>query len=148
MKRFYIIIAFLFCLTSGAYAQSIHCPASGNDFEFIGPKLKTDIYGRTKAICGYYFRRRLIGTLEVFYFQNSDRQKPCGSRIYSDAHSSSEDFQVYGFFTDNDKRDQFKRDYWQRLLDDLVDEAEKWALPCDAGNRMFRRSIDVREKSK
>lgn len=130
-----------------AAAQAVHCPDSLRDYVASGPKFTTDIYGRSKVTCRYYDRGRVRGTIEVFFFRDFNKRKSCDSRVFRDADARSRKYQVYGYFTDENRRDDEDEEYWLDRLHVLIGEAEDWALPCDVERRTIRRPFDIRPAS-
>lgn len=147
MIRYIGFVLLFVCAASNASAQSIICPAAEEGLTVTGPKYKTEISGRSKATCRYYYKTKLKSTLEVYFYRDYNRQRPCNSGVYKDADVRSWEFQVYGYVTDADKADFLTETYWEKVAADLVKQAEAWALPCEAeGRRVIRRPVDVRSE--
>jgi hypothetical protein len=147
MKKILLLSVLLLAPLTSAHAQSIYCPPAEEGMTFTGPKYKTEISGRSKATCRYYYKSKLKATIEVYFYRDYERQRPCSSGVYFDADIRSWEYQVYGFITDNDKKDFLTETYWEETALGLLRQAEEWALPCDAqGRKIIRRPVDVREE--
>ncbi|MBP9854469.1 MAG: hypothetical protein KBD53_06350 [Candidatus Omnitrophica bacterium] len=145
--KYLILIFMLAGMASMASAQSLVCPAAEEGLTVIGPKSKIEISGRSKTTCRYYYREQLKSTIEVYFYQDYEKQRPCNSGIYQDADLRSWEYQVYGYVTDSDQKDFLTKGYWKKVGAVLVKQAEDFALPCVAeGQRYIRRAVDVREE--
>lgn len=143
MKTLMMFLLFFLLSTSRVFAQAIQCPAAEEGLTFTGPKYKTEISGRSKATCRYYYKTHLKGTIEVFFYKDYERQRPCSSRVYQDADVRSWEYQAYAYVKDGDKKDFLTETYWEELALIMVEQAEAWALPCDAVGRRYIRQPAV-----